>query len=71
MDGWKFLETARRRFPGMQTPVVLLSAVHNLRDQAMRLGVTAFLPKPFDLQQVTRMAHELGHHAHEEPRHSA
>jgi CheY-like chemotaxis protein len=59
MDGWKFMETARQRFPEMAAPVVLLSAVHGLPDEARRLGVRAFLSKPFDLEVVARLAHEL------------
>lgn len=68
MDGWKFLETARRRFAGMRTPVVLLSAVHNLDEQSRRLGVAACLAKPFDLQEVSRLAHQLSHRASDERR---
>jgi two-component system chemotaxis response regulator CheY len=59
MDGWRFLELARQRFPSLSTPVVLLSAVHALTEEARRLGVTAFLPKPFDLADVAQLAHEL------------
>jgi CheY-like chemotaxis protein len=71
MDGWKFLETARQRFPGMHAPVVLLSAVHNLTDEAERLGVAACLPKPFDLEDVARMAHQLTQRRAEGPRQGA
>jgi CheY-like chemotaxis protein len=71
MDGWKFLDVAHRRFPAMRTPVVLLSAVHNLRAEAHRLGVLTFLPKPFDLQEVSRLAHQLSHPTHAEPRQGA
>jgi CheY-like chemotaxis protein len=59
MDGWKFMEVARQRFPEMHAPVVLLSAVQQLADEARRLGVHAFLPKPFDLADVATMAHSL------------
>lgn len=59
MDGWKFMELARQRFPSLQVPIVLLSAVHELSAQAHQLGVTAFLPKPFDLSDVVRLAHDL------------
>jgi CheY-like chemotaxis protein len=59
MDGWKFMEVARQRFPDMRAPVVLLSAVHALVDEARQLGVRAFLPKPFDLADVARIAHDL------------
>lgn len=71
MDGWKFLEIARQRFPSTQPPVVLLSAVHNLTEEARRLGVTAFLPKPFDLEDVARMAHSLTQPRSEGPRQGA
>jgi CheY-like chemotaxis protein len=71
MDGWKFMEVARQRFPTMSAPVVLLSAVHNLTDEARRLGVSAFLPKPFDLEDVSRMAHEICDRRAEGPRQGA
>ncbi len=71
MDGWKFLETARQRFPGLHAPIVLLSAVHNLTEEAQRLGVTAFLAKPFDLEDVARMAHSLTQRRSEGPRQGA
>ncbi len=70
MDGWKFLEVARQRFPAMTAPVVLLSAVHNLTAEAQRLEVSAFLPKPFDLEDVQRMEHSLARRA-EGPRQGA
>lgn len=59
MDGWKFMELARQRFPSLGVPIVLLSAVHSLPAEAARLGVTAFLTKPFDLEDVARLAHQL------------
>ncbi len=60
MDGWKFLESMHQRFPGLQVPVVLLSAVHDLPEEASRLGIARFLRKPFDLEDVARIAHEYG-----------
>jgi CheY-like chemotaxis protein len=71
MDGWKFLEVARQRFPAMRAPVVLLSAVHGLSDEAQRLGVSAFLAKPFDLEDVARISHELCGRGAEAPRQGA
>lgn len=59
MDGWKFLEAMHARFPGNNVPVVLLSAVHNLPDEAARLGVARYLRKPFDLDDVARLAHQI------------
>lgn len=59
MDGWKFLEELHQRFPALHVPVVLLSAVHGLPAEAQKLGVARFLHKPFDLEDVARVAHEL------------
>jgi CheY-like chemotaxis protein len=58
MDGWKFLEELNQRFQGKRPPVVLLSAVHPLADEARKLGVERYLPKPFDLTDVARIARE-------------
>jgi two-component system nitrogen regulation response regulator NtrX len=62
MDGWKFLEAMHQRFPDRRPPVILLSAVHNLSDEARKLGVTRFLRKPFDLEDVARLAHQFTSH---------
>ena len=68
MDGWKFLEAMHTRFPQLEVPVVLLSAVHDLPEEARKLGVSRFLRKPFDLEDVARMAHE---YCQASPRHHA
>lgn len=59
MDGWRFLEEMKHKFPEQHAKVVLLSAVHGLPTEAGRLGVTRFLVKPFELEDVVRVAHEL------------
>ena len=59
MDGWRFMEIARTRFPNMRAPVVLLSAVNNLAEEAARIGLENFLAKPFDLEDVVRTVHRL------------
>ncbi len=56
MDGWKFLETLRQRFPDFASPVVLLSAATVLSTEAERLGVRATLSKPVHLEEVARVA---------------
>jgi two-component system response regulator MprA len=65
MDGWKFMEELRVRFPALVVPIVLISAMHNLTDEARRLGVRYFLAKPYDLEDVVRIAREC----RREPRH--
>jgi CheY-like chemotaxis protein len=59
MDGWKFIDAVHQRFPAMDAPIVLLSAVHELAAEAHRLGVARCLAKPFELEDVVRIAHEL------------
>lgn len=56
MDGWRFLTEMRQRFPDQHIPVVLLSAVPELQEEAKRSGVAHFLRKPFDLDDVLRVA---------------
>jgi two-component system response regulator MprA len=51
MNGWRFVQELRagaRR----ATPIVLLSAVENLPEEAARLGVQGFLRKPFELEEL-------------------
>jgi CheY-like chemotaxis protein len=59
MDGWTFLREMRTRFPDAQIPVVLLSAKRGLREDAIRLGVDHFLEKPFELDEIIRLARQL------------
>jgi CheY-like chemotaxis protein len=58
MDGWRFIEVVRQRFPHITGSIVLISAVHNLVDEARKLGVRYFLRKPYDLDDVVRLARE-------------
>jgi CheY-like chemotaxis protein len=62
MDGWRFIAAARERFPEITVPIVLLSAVHGLAEEARSLGVSHFLPKPFDLEDVAQLAHQYCNH---------
>src|SRR5438045_12425 len=52
MDGWRFLEEMHQRFPNQHPPVVILSALNGLPEEANRLGVARWLPKPFELEEV-------------------
>jgi two-component system response regulator MprA len=52
MDGFQFLEVWRSQAHSRDVPVVVVSAVHDLREAVGRLqpyDVRACLPKPFDL----------------------
>jgi CheY-like chemotaxis protein len=50
MDGWTLCARLRERAPTL--PVVVMSAGVNPRQAADRLGATAWLAKPFDLDHL-------------------
>jgi DNA-binding response OmpR family regulator len=61
MDGWSVLEEMRR-LPDEERPrVVVVSALASLRDRARaaELGADAFVPKPFDVDQLLEVLHGL------------
>jgi CheY-like chemotaxis protein len=54
MDGWQFC-AAQQEDPSLATiPVVVLSAVTNLRQNAASLHVADYLPKPIELPQLLK-----------------
>ena len=61
MDGWSVLE-AIKALPEWERPrVVVVSARSSLRDRAKaaELGADAFLSKPFDLDDLLAIVHDL------------
>jgi CheY-like chemotaxis protein len=58
MDGWSFVAELRRRFPGKKTPIILMSAVERLVQEAASLGIKYYLRKPFRLEEIARIASE-------------
>ena len=61
MNGWQVVEEIRKRYPQSAIPIVLLSAVNRLSEEAERLHIKHFLRKPFHLVDVTRLADQLCH----------
>jgi CheY-like chemotaxis protein len=59
MDGWEFLERCRRRRPCAQLPVAVMSAAHDAAWAARKLGVQAYLTKPFELDAVLAVVDRL------------
>jgi DNA-binding response OmpR family regulator len=62
MDGWSVLEEIRREIPEEVRPrVVVVSARSSLRDRAKaaELGADAFVPKPFNVDELMGVLHEL------------
>jgi CheY-like chemotaxis protein len=58
MNGWRFVQEMRARFPDTSVPIVLVSAVQDIARAAARLGARHFLRKPFDLADIVRITHE-------------
>ncbi len=48
------LEVLKRLSVGSSVPVIAMSALHNTRDEALRLGAKAFLKKPFNPSDAVR-----------------
>ncbi len=61
MDGWSVLEEMRALPPEERPRVVVVSARSSLRDRAkaVELGADAFVPKPFDVDDLLGVVHEL------------
>ncbi|MFB3739176.1 MAG: response regulator transcription factor [Candidatus Velamenicoccus archaeovorus] len=62
MDGWSVLEEIRREIPEEVRPrVVVVSARSSLSDRAKaaELGADAFVPKPFNVDELMSVLHEL------------
>lgn len=55
MSGLRVVRGARRAHPGI--PIIVISATVNegLVQECLRLGVLAYLPKPFDVKEVLRL----------------
>ena len=59
MDGWEFLERCRRRRPCAELPVAVMSAAHDAASAARKLGVQAYLTKPFEIDAVLAVVDRL------------
>lgn len=61
MDGWSVLE-AMMQLPREERPrVIVVSAMANLRDRARaaEMGADAFVPKPFNVDDLLGVMHDL------------
>lgn len=60
MDGWTF-RSAQRRDPRLaEIPVLVISAGHGADTRSVSaLGVSGFLPKPFDVDTLMENVHRL------------
>jgi len=61
MDGWSVLAKLRELPPEERPRVVVVSALSSLRDRAKaaELGADAFVPKPFNVDDLLGVLHDL------------
>jgi DNA-binding response OmpR family regulator len=61
MDGWSVLQQMQSLSPDERPRVVVVSARSSLRDRAkaIELGADAFVSKPFNVDDLLQVVHEL------------
>ena len=59
IGGMRFLEQVKRDLPGLEIVMVTAHGSIESAVEAMKLGATDFLPKPFKLDQVTLILERL------------
>ena len=59
MDGWTFVEHYRNQAGRRPVPIIAVSAEGDLPPGYEALGVTAFLRKPFDLNELANCTAQL------------
>jgi CheY-like chemotaxis protein len=61
MDGWAVLGEVRKMPPEERPRVVIVSALASLRDRARaaELGADAYVPKPFNVDELLEVLHRL------------
>jgi DNA-binding response OmpR family regulator len=61
LDGWSVLEEIGKLPDAKRPRVVIVSALSSLRDRARaaELGADAFCPKPFNVEDLIGVVHDL------------
>jgi len=59
MDGWSFLEACRHEPSCAELPVLVVSAEPSVCEDSRRLGATACVAKPFDINILTATVEQL------------
>jgi two-component system, chemotaxis family, chemotaxis protein CheY len=52
MDGWTFSRTVRQSETTRETPIIVLSGVHDIRRRVDGLPIDGYLAKPFDYDDL-------------------
>jgi CheY-like chemotaxis protein len=61
-NGFDLCRALRKKYPADQLPIVLASSIYRsriYREEAMQAGAQLYLVKPFELEELIRMVHEL------------
>lgn len=61
MNGWQVIAALKSFSPTRTIPVILLSARRDLAETAAYLGATAYLEKPFDLDELVQQVQSYIH----------
>jgi CheY-like chemotaxis protein len=61
MNGWQVIAALKSFNPTRTIPVILLSARRDLAETAADLGATAYLEKPFDLDELVQHVQSYVH----------
>lgn len=59
MDGVEICRRLRQKTASRNIPVIIISASHQARQQALNAGANAFLEKPFDLKVLLQMVRKF------------
>jgi two-component system chemotaxis response regulator CheY len=59
MDGWEFARRYRQ-LPDPKPPIVVLTAAQDAARRAIEVGATAYLAKPFAIDQLLDLVHRYG-----------
>jgi two-component system chemotaxis response regulator CheY len=60
MDGWAFARAYGEK-PGSRAPIVVMTAAADAAERAADVGAEAFLPKPFNLDELLELVERLTH----------
>ncbi|HUP27305.1 MAG TPA: response regulator [Chloroflexia bacterium] len=58
MDGWEFMEALRANPEWDGVPVVIITAIYDVKRTQEETGAKAVITKPFDIDQITEIVRD-------------
>ncbi len=55
MDGWEFMSTLKREPEWASIPVVIITAIYDVKRTLQETGARAVITKPFDIDQISEI----------------